>query len=114
MDFYQHLPFYINPVIFSIGSFAIRWYSVMYLAAFSAFYLLIKWRIKKGEYKNFKFSISNGQILNLLAFDFMLYAIVGMLIGARLSYVFFYNFSYYLQNPFQIIFPKIFQLAFRG
>ena len=96
MNFYHFLPYYISPVIFSIGGFAVRWYSVMYLVAFAVVYFLLAQRIRKGE----------GNYNKDLIFDYFVYAIVGLLIGARLGYVFFYNFSYYLQNPLQIIFPQ--------
>lgn len=95
ISFYQHLPSYINPIIFSIGSFNIRWYSVMYLIAIFVFYILAKWRIKKGE---------NGYVSYLIN-DFIIYSVVGMIVGARLGYVFFYDFSYFQNHLSEIFIP---------
>lgn len=36
-------------------------------------------------------------------FDIVLYAMISAIIGARLFYILFYNFSYYLENPMEII-----------
>jgi phosphatidylglycerol:prolipoprotein diacylglycerol transferase len=37
--------------------------------------------------------------------DLLLWAILGLVVGARLGYVFFYNFSYYLSHPLEILLP---------
>lgn len=108
INFYQHLPEHINPIVFSFGFFSLRWYSLMYLAGFAAVYFLLEYRIKKGEYKILKFS-NNNQLANLqlknLIFDVVLYCFMGLLIGARLGYVIFYNPEYYLENPLAVISP---------
>ena len=93
LEIYQHLPGYINPIVVSVGFLNIRWYSLMYLVAFITVYFLLKKRAQKINYNQ------------SLVFDFLIYAIVGLLIGARLGYVFFYNFSYFLKNPLLIISP---------
>ncbi|MFA6383549.1 MAG: prolipoprotein diacylglyceryl transferase [Parcubacteria group bacterium] len=92
---YQHLPYHINPIAIQIGSFQIHWYSLMYLIAFLIVYLLLIYRIKKkeGGYKP-------GFVL-----DFLLYAIAGLLIGARLGYVLFYNLPFFISHPLAIFYP---------
>jgi phosphatidylglycerol:prolipoprotein diacylglycerol transferase len=95
LNFYQHLPKYINPVAFKVGIFSINWYSLMYLVAFLVVYLLFVYRIKKKE----------GQYGKNLILDFMFYAVPGVLIGGRLGYVFFYNFPYYLAHPLEALLP---------
>ncbi|MFA6485464.1 MAG: prolipoprotein diacylglyceryl transferase [Parcubacteria group bacterium] len=52
-------------------------------------------------FQNSKFKIQNSEYL----LDFLLYAFVGLIVGARLGEVFFYNFSYYAAHPIQIISP---------
>jgi phosphatidylglycerol:prolipoprotein diacylglycerol transferase len=69
----------------------------MYLVAFLVVYLLVKFRINRKE-------IFNDQASKLLL-DFLLYVFVGLVIGARLGEVFFYNFQYYFVNPLAIISP---------
>ena len=46
--------------------------------------------------------------------DFLTYIILGIIIGGRLGYIFFYNLDYYLNNPTDII--KIWQggMSFHG
>ncbi len=82
----------INPTILKIGSFEIRWYGVFYIVGFIIAYVFIRRhysiknvKLKKEEYET-------------LLFNLML----GVIIGGRLGYVLFYNFSYYLQNPLHI------------
>ncbi|MCX6765805.1 MAG: prolipoprotein diacylglyceryl transferase [Candidatus Moranbacteria bacterium] len=92
LEWYQHIPEHINPIVFSIGSFSVKWYSIMYLAGFLTVYLLLKYRIKESPNK---ISIP----------DLMIYLIIGLLIGARLGYVIFYGLPYYLQHPLEIFLP---------
>ncbi len=93
--FWQHLPETLRPELFSIGSFQVRYYSLMYLAAFCLTYVLVMHRVKKEGH-----SFSGETIQDLL-----LWAILGLVVGARLGYVFFYNFSYYLSHPLEILLP---------
>lgn len=79
-----------NPVIFSIGNFEIRWYSILILMA-----ILIG--IKLAQKEGRRFSIPEDFIFNL-AF----WTIIFALIGARAYYVIF-NFSSY-QNDLLSIF----------
>jgi phosphatidylglycerol:prolipoprotein diacylglycerol transferase len=92
---WQEIPAQINPAIFSIGSFQLRYYSLMYIVAFAIVYFLVLYRIKHEKYK---YTAENIQ-------DYMVWAMIGLLIGARLGYVFIYNFSYYAQHPLEIILP---------
>ncbi len=93
---WQTLPFHISPVAFSLGSLAIRWYSLSYLIAFLTIYLLLRWRIKKEEGINKKI---------LLLDELMLSGIVGLLIGARVGYVLFYDLGSFFENPFSLFWP---------
>jgi len=92
---WQHLPSRIDPNIFQIGSFQIRYYSLMYIVAFALTYVLVMYRIEKE-----KFPYSRETIQ-----DFMLWAIIGVILGGRLGYVLFYNFDYYLRHPSEILLP---------
>jgi phosphatidylglycerol:prolipoprotein diacylglycerol transferase len=95
IDLWQHLPEHIRPYIFQVGQFQVRYYGLMYIVAFTVFYLLSAYRLKHEN-----FSYSKSDIENYFA-----WAILGLLIGARLGYVFFYNFRYYISNPLEIILP---------
>ena len=92
---YQHIPYHLNPVAFPVFGLPVDWYSLMYLVGFLTVYLLLSYRIKKGEFSQ------NTDIL----LDLMLVVFAGLLIGGRLGYVLFYNFNYYLAHPLEIISP---------
>lgn len=95
IDFYQNIPAFIDPVALSIGGFSLFWYSLMWLVAFAVGYGLLVYRIKKGEEK---YDITLVQ-------DVVANALIGALIGGRLGYVVFYDLSYYIAHPLQIISP---------
>jgi phosphatidylglycerol:prolipoprotein diacylglycerol transferase len=95
IEFYQHIPDFIGPIAFSIGSFAVHWYSLMWIAAFAIVYFLLIWRIKRGERKYDKNFIQ----------DVISNSLIGALIGGRLGYVIFYDLPYYIAHPLQIISP---------
>jgi len=80
----------INPVALQLGPIAIHWYSISYLIALTIGFLIMVKLNKTG--KVFK---SNDQIFDLAFWIFIL----GAIIGGRLGYVLFYNFSYYLSSP---------------
>ena len=103
MDFYQHIPQHINPNLLEIGSFQIRYYGLMYLVVFVITYGLLMHRIKNENYNYTKQLIQK----------FFLYAILGVMIGGRLGYVFFYETAYYIQNPLRIINPFDFSDGFQ-
>jgi len=96
LEFWQHLPGNINPVIFEIGGFKLQYYGLMYVVAFAITYGMVLYRIKIED----RFDISGEQVENL-----MMNMIFGLLIGARLGYVLFYNLPYYMKHPLEIILP---------
>jgi phosphatidylglycerol:prolipoprotein diacylglycerol transferase len=93
---WQHLPEKMNPVIFEIGGFKLQYYGLMYILAFAITYMLVVYRVKREK----EYRVSVEQIQNL-----MMYMIIGLIVGARLGYVLFYNLSYYLGNPLEIFLP---------
>ncbi len=99
--FYQHLPYYLNPIIFSIGNFSLGWYSLMYLIGLGIVYGLLKYRLKKGE-----LVIKNKQKIteNFLG-DLLIWVFGGLVFGGRIGYVLFYNPAYYWLHPLAIISP---------
>jgi phosphatidylglycerol:prolipoprotein diacylglycerol transferase len=81
-----------DPVALSIGPIAIRWYGLMYLTAFAAFWWLGTRRIAAG-----RAPITREQFDDLL-----FYGILGVIVGGRLGYVFFYKAAHFLQHPLEI------------
>ncbi|MCX5834599.1 MAG: prolipoprotein diacylglyceryl transferase [Deltaproteobacteria bacterium] len=103
VHFWQHLPSSINPNIFQIGSFQVRYYSLMYIVAFALTYFLVVFRLEKEKFPYTRETIQ----------DFMLWAIIGVILGGRLGYVLFYNFDYYLRHLSEIFLPFDFSHGIR-
>jgi phosphatidylglycerol:prolipoprotein diacylglycerol transferase len=95
-NWWQHLPQKISPVIFQIGSFKLQYYGLMYLVAFGCTYALVLYRLRHEE----RFRITRPQVNDITTF-----AILGLMIGARLGYVVFYNPVYFLKHPLEIFLP---------
>ncbi|MFO7716316.1 prolipoprotein diacylglyceryl transferase [Desulfosarcina sp.] len=93
---WQHLPAQMDPVILEIGGFRLQYYGLMYIVAFAITYGLALYRLRREE----GFQLDVEQLQGL-----MTAMIVGLIVGARLGYVLFYNFSYYLHHPLEIILP---------
>ena len=92
----------ISPEIFSIELFginlALRWYAVSYILGFICALQLMKFFVvRKHLWVMGKPPISPDQ-----ADGFLTYLILGVIIGGRLGYVFFYNPEYYFSNPLDI------------
>ncbi|MCC6212625.1 MAG: prolipoprotein diacylglyceryl transferase [Burkholderiales bacterium] len=80
-----------DPVLFSVGPLAVRWYGLMYLLAFGAFWWLGMRRIDAG-----RAPVTRAQMDDLL-----FGGIVGVILGGRLGYVLFYKPAYYLAHPLE-------------
>jgi phosphatidylglycerol:prolipoprotein diacylglycerol transferase len=100
---WQRIPENLDPVIFQIGGFKLQYYGLMYIVAFAITYYLAVYRIKRED----RFGISVEQFQNI-----MTAMVIGLLVGARLGYVVFYNLSYYVQHPLEIILPFSFSGGF--
>jgi len=79
----------IDPVAFSIGSWPVHWYGIMYLAAFAT-----AWLIGMQTAKRSWSPVSVKQVEDLI-----FYAALGVVLGGRVGYVFFYNFETFANDP---------------
>jgi len=82
----------IDPVLLSIGPLHIRWYGLMYVLGFMASYLLVRRQIRLFAYQELEAYFENMNLVLILS----------VVLGGRLGYVLFYNFSYYLHHPLEI------------
>lgn len=89
----------INPILFRIGPFAVRYYGLIYVLGFVLGYFMLRYFIKKDKLK-----ITEEQ-LDL----YFIWLILGVIIGARLFEVIFYSPGYYFNNL-----PEIFMLWHGG
>lgn len=82
----------IDPVAFEIGPIAVRWYSLAYLfGLLGAWWIAVRLSAK-----------SSSSFTPVLIADFALWAMLGIILGARVGYVIFYNPMVYLNNPLEI------------
>ncbi|MBQ9043401.1 MAG: prolipoprotein diacylglyceryl transferase [Eggerthellaceae bacterium] len=88
-DIYQN----IDPVAFSIGPFAVRWYGIAYVLGF-LFAGLLMWRLAK----RWKLRFDSDALLTIICC-----VIVGIILGARLGYCLFYGNGYYYAHPLEIL-----------
>jgi len=84
------IPWDVNPEIFRIGSFAIRWYGLLFASSFLFGYIILL--------KIFR----NENLGEALLDKLTIYMAVGTIVGARLGHCFFYEPAYYLAHPLEI------------
>lgn len=94
----------IDPIIFSIGPLAVRWYGLMYLLGFVGGYFMMCHLARVRNYP-----ISREQISDLL-----FYGVIGVVAGGRLGYTLFYNADYYLSHPGEIFYIWQGGMSFHG
>jgi len=83
----------IDPILLSVGPFQIRYYGLFWVIGFVLAYFLLKYLVKRKE-----LDMTEDDVSNIL-----LYIIIGVILGARIFYVFIYNLPFYLSNPADII-----------
>ncbi len=79
----------INPVAIAIGPLKVHWYGITYLLGFLAAWFVATRRVKQAHSP-----INKSQIEDLIV-----YCALGVVIGGRLGYVFFYDFQQFLNSP---------------
>ena len=83
----------IDPIAFSIGPFAVRWYGIAYVLGF-VFAGVLMYRIAK----RWKIRFDTDALLTIICC-----VIVGIIAGARLGYCLFYGNGYYFAHPLEIL-----------
>ncbi len=97
-----------DPIAISLGPLAIRWYGLMYLAAFLQFWWLGRQRIL-----NHPQLIKSGWTVPQLD-DLLFYGVLGVILGGRLGQVLFYEPGYYFSHPLEILAVWKGGMAFHG
>ena len=94
-----------DPVAFSVGPLMVRWYGLAYLTGFIGGWLYALYLVKR-----YTLSVTAQHIDDV----FLMWIVVGVVIGGRLGYVIFYNLSYYLQDITRVLFIWQGGMAFHG
>jgi phosphatidylglycerol---prolipoprotein diacylglyceryl transferase len=84
----------INPVFFHVGPVQVRYYGLVYFLGFIFLYFFFRYLIKKG-----KISSLNFETLDL----FMIYLMLGGIIGGRVFDFIFFNTKLIWTNPVEIL-----------
>ncbi len=94
-----------DPVAFSLGPLAVQWYGLMYLLGFFAGLYLAKYRAKKQPIRGW----SQNEVD-----DILFYIVLGVVLGGRVGYVFFYHIDLFFENPLYLF--KIWEggMSFHG
>ncbi len=93
-----------SPIALSLGPLSIHWYGLMYVAAFFTGLYLGKYRARQP---------GSGWTEEQVD-DFLIYLVLGVILGGRLGYVLFYGWDYWMQDLLYIF--KIWQggMSFHG
>lgn len=87
----QIIPWNVDPEIFRIGTFAVRWYGLLFASGFVFGYYIMK-KIFRNE------GLGDATLDRLTV-----YMAIGTIVGARLGHCFFYEPAYYLAHPLEIL-----------
>ncbi|MGB0999860.1 MAG: prolipoprotein diacylglyceryl transferase [Flavobacteriales bacterium] len=85
----------VSPVLFDLGFFQLRWYSLGFVCAFIFGFALLKKHYRTEQ-------IPDEKLDKLL-----IYVVLATILGARLGHVFFYDWEHFSQRPFLEIFLPI-------
>ncbi len=95
---------WINPVLLQIGPLEIHWYGLMYALSFITGFLLLQYS-----------SLGRTLSLNSKQKDnFLIYVILGIILGGRIGYILFYNLFFYLENPLNMLYVWEGGMSFHG
>ncbi len=99
MDFWQNIYSHFDPIAFNIGSIPVHWYGIMYALALLSAIFVAKWLIRYDKIP----------IKEELFDSYIWWAEIGVILGARLGYILFYdpNRIYYLTKPWEIFNPFV-------
>lgn len=102
MNSLLYITWEVDPILIEIGPISIRWYGLLFAAAFLVGYSIMQ-RILQRE--NLPVSWMDSLLM---------YMMIGTIAGARLGHVFFYQWDYYQHNLLEILQPWKGGLASHG
>jgi phosphatidylglycerol:prolipoprotein diacylglycerol transferase len=88
----------INPVLISIGPFAVRWYALAYIVG-----IIAGWFYARAIIASEKLWGGPAPFTVLDFDDFVVWITLGIILGGRAGYVLFYNLPFFMAQPLQIL-----------
>jgi phosphatidylglycerol---prolipoprotein diacylglyceryl transferase len=87
-----------DPVLISLGPFAVRWYALAYIVG-----ILLGWLYARTILKHEELWAGQPPMAPTDYDDFVLWLTLGIILGGRLGYVLFYNPSYFAAHPLESV-----------
>ena len=84
-----------DPIAIQLGPLGIHWYGLTYLVAFGLFLWLATLRTRQPQFRQTGWSRRDVE-------DMLFWGVLGVIIGGRLGYAFFYKPGYYSANPLEV------------
>ena len=81
----------ISPILLELGPFTIFYYGLFFAIGIVLYILIARWIFKR----------ENLKVEDFYSLGFLL--LIGLIVGARLGFVFFYNAGHYMDNPIDIL-----------
>ena len=99
MEYWQHIYSHFDPIAFKLFFLSVHWYGIMYALALLVAVMMASFIVKKD-----KLGISEDQLD-----EYIIWAEVGVILGARLGYIVFYDphTYYFLTHPWNIFNPFV-------
>lgn len=88
---FAYIVWHVKPQLLEIGDFQIRWYGILFAAAFICGYYIMQ--------SIFRREGLSDDLLDSLT----MYMALGTIVGARIGHCLFYEPGYYMQNPWEIL-----------
>jgi phosphatidylglycerol---prolipoprotein diacylglyceryl transferase len=95
----------INPDLLTLGPFHIRFYGIVYALGFLIAYFILQQLAKKEAIKNF--TVKDVEM-------YLLFLVLGVIVGARLFEIIFYDPAYYFSQPLKMLYIWEGGLSFHG
>ena len=83
----------VDPVLVSIGPFAIHWYALAYIAG-----IVLGWRLVRRLVQRPGWGITPEAVD-----DLVFYVTLGVILGGRIGYILFYQSDHYLAHPLDML-----------
>jgi len=81
----------ISPILLEIGPLSLRWYGLLFVVGLVITFFVLRWIFKRE-----KLPVRDLESVAI-------YLFVGMVVGARLGHIIFYDLAFYLNHPLDIL-----------
>lgn len=100
----------IDPILFQVGPFALRWYALAYIAGLVGGWWYVRSLVQRPQL----WPASGSPYTAADIDDFLTWATLGVILGGRLGYVLFYSPAQYLADPLTILYVWQGGMSFHG